>query len=158
MNKNFSDRGPQKRRHNNHNHNPRHQNRGGGRPQNLAQRALDSNGPDIKIRGTAEHICKKYQSLARDAQLSGNRVRAEGYLQYADHYYRIVLAAQAQQQQRQQQRQEQAQQRATAESEMIQEAQSQPPMDLNPQADRFEDRREDRPEDRREDESFSRRD
>lgn len=80
------------RRHNNNSNNNMR-----ARPQNLGQRSLDSNGSDVKIRGTASHICKKYQSLARDAQLSGNRVRAESYLQHADHYYRIVLVAQAQQ-------------------------------------------------------------
>ncbi len=62
---------------------------------NLAARTLDSNGPDIKIRGTPAHICKRYQGLARDAQAAGDRIRAENYLQHAEHYYRIVLAAQA---------------------------------------------------------------
>ena len=84
------------------------QNRGQQRPrnknrnQNLAQRSMDSNGPDIKIKGTAAHICKKYQALARDAQSVGDRIRAENYLQHADHYYRLVMAAQSQQQQSQQ--------------------------------------------------------
>ena len=88
------------------------QNRGQQRPrnknrnQNLAQRSMDSNGPDIKIKGTAAHICKKYQALARDAQSVGDRIRAENYLQHADHYYRLVMAAQSQQSQPQAARQQ----------------------------------------------------
>ena len=50
----------------------------------------------MKIRGTAMHIAEKYASLARDAHSSGNSVAAENYLQHAEHYNRIILAAQAQ--------------------------------------------------------------
>src|SRR3954464_2004700 len=59
-------------------------------------RSYESNGPDVKVRGTALHIAEKYVQLARDAQSSGDRVAAESYLQHAEHYYRIVAAAQAQ--------------------------------------------------------------
>lgn len=59
-------------------------------------RTYESNGPDVKIRGTALHIAEKYLQLARDAQSSGDRVAAESYLQHAEHYFRIVAAAQAQ--------------------------------------------------------------
>lgn len=55
---------------------------------------MDSNGPDVKIRGTAAHIFEKYQTLARDAQSAGDRIGAENYLQHAEHYYRLILAAQ----------------------------------------------------------------
>lgn len=72
---------------------PRGRNRKGPNP--LA-RSYESNGPDVKIRGTALHIAEKYVMLARDAQTSGDRVAAESYLQHAEHYYRIVAAAQAQ--------------------------------------------------------------
>ena len=67
-----------------------------GRPNNRKSqsgRTFDSNGPDVKIRGTAAHIYEKYQSLARDAQASGDRIVAENYLQHAEHYYRVMLAA-----------------------------------------------------------------
>lgn len=57
-------------------------------------RALDSNGPDVRIRGTAQQIYDKYQALARDAQSSGDRVKAENYLQHAEHYFRVLRAAQ----------------------------------------------------------------
>jgi hypothetical protein len=50
----------------------------------------ESNGPDVKVRGTASTIAEKYQQLARDAHTSGDLVAAEAYHQYADHYYRLV--------------------------------------------------------------------
>jgi hypothetical protein len=69
---------------------------------NPLTRSFESNGPDVKIRGTALHIAEKYVQLARDAQSSGDRVAGENYLQHAEHYYRIVAAAQAQMPQPQQ--------------------------------------------------------
>jgi hypothetical protein len=63
---------------------------------NPLARTYESNGPDVKIRGTALHIAEKYLQLARDAQSSGDRVGGENYLQHAEHYFRIVAAAQAQ--------------------------------------------------------------
>jgi hypothetical protein len=59
-------------------------------------RNYESNGPDVKIRGTAAHIAEKYMSLARDAIASGDMVTAESYLQHAEHYNRIIMAAQSQ--------------------------------------------------------------
>lgn len=63
---------------------------------NPLTRSYESNGPDVKIRGTAQHIADKYAQLARDAQSSGDPVAAENYLQHAEHYYRIIAAAQEQ--------------------------------------------------------------
>jgi len=68
-------------------------NNGGGFNPN---RTYDSNGPEVKIRGTASHVYEKYLQLARDANSSGDRVMAENYLQHAEHYYRIVAATAAQ--------------------------------------------------------------
>ena len=66
---------------------------------NPLTRSYESNGPDVKIRGTAQHVAEKYLQLARDAQSSGDPVMAESYLQHAEHYFRIIAAAhQAQQQ------------------------------------------------------------
>jgi hypothetical protein len=62
---------------------------------NPLTRSYESNGPDVKVRGTAQHVAEKYMSLARDAQSSGDRVMAENYLQHAEHYNRIIAAAQA---------------------------------------------------------------
>ena len=59
-------------------------------------RNYESNGPDVKIRGNAAHIADKYSSLARDALSNGDTVMAENYLQHAEHYNRIIAAAQAQ--------------------------------------------------------------
>jgi hypothetical protein len=55
---------------------------------------FDSNGPDVRIRGSAWQVYEKYQALARDAQAAGDRVKVENYLQHAEHYYRIILAVQ----------------------------------------------------------------
>ncbi len=57
-------------------------------------RALDSNGPDVRIRGTAQQIYDKYLALARDATSVGDRVKTENYLQHAEHYFRALRAAQ----------------------------------------------------------------
>jgi hypothetical protein len=65
----------------------------GRRPQQQNHnRAFDSTGPDVKIRGTAAHVYEKYLQLARDAGSAGDRVTAENYLQHAEHYYRILMA------------------------------------------------------------------
>lgn len=66
---------------------------------NPLTRTYESNGPDVKIRGTAQHVAEKYAQLSRDSQASGDPVSAENYLQHAEHYYRIIAAAQAQFQQ-----------------------------------------------------------
>ena len=66
---------------------------------NPLTRSYESSGPDVKIRGTAHHISEKYLQLARDAQASGDPVMAESYLQHAEHYFRLIAAAQQAQQQ-----------------------------------------------------------
>jgi len=76
---------------------PQHNKRSRGRgrkPQNPANRSYESNGPDVKIRGSAAHIAEKYITLSRDAQSSGDEVSAQNYMQHAEHYLRIVAAAQ----------------------------------------------------------------
>jgi hypothetical protein len=65
---------------------------------NIINRVFESAGPDGKVRGTPQQIIDKYQLLARDAQLSGDRVAAESYLQHAEHYSRLLGDAQRQQQ------------------------------------------------------------
>ena len=61
----------------------------GGNPGN---RPHESNGPEVKIRGTAAQIHEKYIQYARDAQSSGDRVRYENLMQHAEHYFRILAA------------------------------------------------------------------
>ena len=73
----------------------RNNNRKGPNP---LSRNFESNGPDVKIRGTAHHIGEKYLQLARDAQSGGDPVMAESYLQHAEHYFRLIAAAQQAQQ------------------------------------------------------------
>src|SRR6201995_4395993 len=74
-------------RNNNNNHR---------KSQNPLTRVYESNGPDIKIRGTASHVAEKYVQLARDAQSSGDPVAAENYYQHAEHYFRMIAAVQEQ--------------------------------------------------------------
>ena len=67
--------------------------RGRGRkPNNSSNRSLESNGPEVKIRGSASQIYEKYVQYARDAQTAGDRVKAENLFQHAEHYYRIMQA------------------------------------------------------------------
>jgi hypothetical protein len=81
--------GQQNRRGRGRNNNNR---KGGGHHHNPLARSFESNGPDVKIRGTPAHIAEKYMTLARDAQSSGDPVLAENYLQHAEHYSRIIMA------------------------------------------------------------------
>ncbi len=67
---------------------------GGGGQHNSPNRSLETNGPDVKFRGTAAHIHERYLQLARDAASSGDRVLSENYMQHADHYFRLVRSMQ----------------------------------------------------------------
>jgi hypothetical protein len=80
-------------RNRNNNNNNNNNNRRG---QNPMTRVFESNGPDIKIRGTASHVAEKYVQLARDARSSGDPVASENYYQHAEHYFRLIAAAQEQ--------------------------------------------------------------
>jgi hypothetical protein len=84
----------------------RNRNNQNRRGQNPMTRVYESNGPDIKIRGTASHIAEKYLQLARDARSSGDPVAAENYYQHAEHYFRLIAAAQEQFRQNQPQQQQ----------------------------------------------------
>ena len=75
----------------------RNKNRNNGRrpnPGNVINRVFDSAGPEGKVRGTPQQIIDKYQSLAHDSQLSGDRVSAENFQQHSEHYSRLLLEAQ----------------------------------------------------------------
>jgi hypothetical protein len=63
---------------------------------NIINRVFESAGPDGKVRGTPQQIIEKYNVLARDAQLSGDRVAAENFLQHSEHYSRLLNEAQRQ--------------------------------------------------------------
>lgn len=68
---------------------------------NVVNRVFDSAGPEGRVRGTPQQIIEKYQTLARDAQLAGDRVAAENFLQHSEHYSRLLGEAQRQQQENQ---------------------------------------------------------
>jgi hypothetical protein len=62
--------------------------------------SFDSNGPNVKIRGTAQQIFERYIALAREASTSGDRIAAESLYQHAEHYFRVMNAANEAHQQR----------------------------------------------------------
>lgn len=66
---------------------------------------IDSNGPDVRIRGNAQQLHEKYIALANDASAAGERIQAEAYFQFADHYFRVnaaIIAAAEERRDRQQ--------------------------------------------------------
>jgi len=66
----------------------RRRGRGGQRGQNLG--GQPGNRQDNRQRGNAAQLLEKYKSMARDSQLAGDRVQTEYYLQFADHYFRVL--------------------------------------------------------------------
>ena len=78
-----------RQRNNRNNHN----NNGGRRNNNQRTQVYDSNGPDVRIRGTAHQVAEKYLALAKDASSSGDWIVAENYFQHAEHYIRIINEA-----------------------------------------------------------------
>jgi hypothetical protein len=84
-------------------------------PGNVINRVFDSSGPEGRVRGTPQQIIDKYQSLASDAMLAGDRIAHENFLQHSEHYSRLLVTAQREvdakkEQQQQQQQQQQKQQ------------------------------------------------
>ena len=63
----------------------RRRGRGGQRNPNLG-----GNRQDNRQRGNAAQLLEKYKNMARDAQLAGDRVQSEYFLQFADHYFRVL--------------------------------------------------------------------
>ncbi len=85
---------------------------------NIVNRVFDSSGPEGKVRGTPQQIIEKYNQLARDAQLSNDRVAAENFQQHAEHYLRLLGEAQKEMDaQRAQQEREQQERRDRQEAE-----------------------------------------
>ncbi|MGH8629211.1 MAG: DUF4167 domain-containing protein [Burkholderiales bacterium] len=76
-----------------HSHNMRRRGRGHHRKPNQGRnQTFDSNGPSVRLRGSAHQIYEKYLALGRDASAGGDRIMAENFFQHADHYFRIILA------------------------------------------------------------------
>ena len=80
-------------RNNNNNGRPNGGNRGGGD---------NGNRIDNRARGNAAQLLEKYKNMARDAQMAGDRVNAEYYLQFADHYFRVLADNRSRQEEQQQ--------------------------------------------------------
>ena len=78
---------------------------------NVVNRVFDSSGPEGKVRGTPQQIIDKYNQLARDAQLSGDRVAAENFQQHAEHYLRLLSVAQKEQDARREEQERQNRER-----------------------------------------------
>jgi hypothetical protein len=111
--------------------------KGGGHHQNPLSRMYESNGPDVKIRGTASHVAEKYLQLARDAQSSGDPIAAENYYQHAEHYFRLIAAAQEQFRQSQPYFQQQGEMRGNAADDSFEDGEDeQPHMEGEPFAPR----------------------
>ncbi|KNG92363.1 DUF4167 domain-containing protein [Pseudaestuariivita atlantica] len=78
---------------------------------NVVNRVFDSSGPEGKVRGTPQQIIDKYNQLARDAQLSGDRVATENFQQHAEHYLRMLGEAQKEQDARREEQERQNRER-----------------------------------------------
>lgn len=78
---------------------------------NVVNRVFDSSGPESKVRGTPQQIIDKYNQLARDAQLSGDRVAMENFQQHGEHYTRMLAEANREQEERREQQEAQHRER-----------------------------------------------
>ncbi|MCJ7873706.1 DUF4167 domain-containing protein [Phaeobacter sp. J2-8] len=78
---------------------------------NIINRVFDSSGPEGKVRGTPQQIIDKYNQLARDAQLSGDRVATENFQQHAEHYLRLLSEAQKEQESKREEQERQNRER-----------------------------------------------
>ncbi len=84
---------------------------------NIINRVFDSSGPEGKVRGTPQQIIDKYNQLARDAQLSNDRVATENFQQHAEHYLRLLSEAQREQDARREEQERQNRERQAERAE-----------------------------------------
>lgn len=103
------------------NNRQRGRNRRNGGGQINRNTTIDSNGPDIRIRGNAFQLYEKYTALGNDASAAGERITAEAYFQHADHYFRVHTAITGSADERRQ-----AQPETAADAENSSEDQAQP--------------------------------
>ncbi|WP_260925497.1 DUF4167 domain-containing protein [Novosphingobium sp. 9] len=75
---------------NNNRGNNRRRGRGNNNGNNRQQGGQQTNRIDSRARGNAPQLLEKYRKLAHDAMLNGDRVTEEYYLQFADHYFRVI--------------------------------------------------------------------
>ncbi|MFC3569241.1 DUF4167 domain-containing protein, partial [Paracoccus simplex] len=132
---------------------------------NIVNRVFDSSGPEGKVRGTPQQIIEKYLTLARDAQLSNDRVAEQSFLQHAEHYTRLLGEAQREQAERQNQQHQsrdddfqdgngQTENGHGQNGQRYEHRQDRP--DRQERHERRDERRDDRREDRREERQTSR--
>ena len=76
------------------NNSRRSRGRGNGKRQPRGSNQIDSHGPEVRVRGTAQQVFDKYLALGRDATTTGDRIIAENMFQHAEHYSRILALAQ----------------------------------------------------------------
>lgn len=109
---------------------------------NIVNRVFDSAGPEGKVRGTPQQIVEKYSQLARDAQLSGDRVAAESFMQHSEHYSRMLAVAQAEQAAKQAEhaarQAEQAERHAEQQRQRNEQRAQQQQQNAKPEADPFD--------------------
>lgn len=98
---------------------------------NIVNRVFDSSGPEGKVRGTPQQIIDKYNQLARDAQLSNDRVAFENFQQHAEHYTRMLSEAQREQDQRREQQEREHEARRAERGEQRNNADQQPRVDAD---------------------------
>lgn len=89
--------------------NNRGNNRRRGRGNNRQQGGQQMNRIDSRARGNAPQLLEKYKKLAHDAHLNGDRVQEEYYLQFADHYFRVLADQKARQEESRQPRRDERQ-------------------------------------------------
>jgi len=76
------------------NNSRRSRGRGNGKRQPRGSNQIDSHGPEVRVRGTAQQVFDKYLALGRDATSTGDRIVAENMFQHAEHYSRVLALAQ----------------------------------------------------------------
>lgn len=84
---------------------------------NIVNRVFDSSGPEGKVRGTPQQVIDKYNQLARDAQLGGDRVATENFYQHAEHYTRMLAEAQREMEARREEQERQSRERQAQRAE-----------------------------------------
>ena len=124
----------------------RRRGRGGQRGQNLG--GQPGNRQDNRQRGNAAQLLEKYKNMARDAQLAGDRVQTEYYLQYADHYFRVLSESRARFEDQRRQRDDEADDHE-GDEELVEAGSDEASEDREPRRERFNrDRDRDRGRDR----------
>ena len=116
----------------------RRRGRGGQRGQNLG--GQPGNRQDNRQRGNAAQLLEKYKSLARDAQLAGDRVQTEYYLQFADHYFRVLSENRARFEDQNQRRQRDDEGDEEEEEDLLDASEAETSSDDQPERDERQDR------------------